>query len=54
MSLQANSLFMKRKTESKIVLFSIRMEVRRVVRVKAYKRVRNGKTEKVRGYYRGY
>lgn len=45
---------MNRKTRPKIVLYSIKMEVRSIVKVKAYKRVRNGKTEKVRSHYRKY
>lgn len=30
------------------------MEVETLVKVKAYKRVRNGKVERVRSYYRRY
>lgn len=45
---------MKQRTIPRIVRYSIRMEVEPLVRVKAYKRVRNGKLEKVRSHYRRY
>ena len=45
---------MKRKTRRKLVLYSIRMEVERLVKVKAYKRIRNGKIERVRSHYRRF
>lgn len=35
-------------------IISIRMEVIRLIKVKAYKRVRNGKVEKVRSHLRRY
>ena len=43
---------MKRRTEYLVVSISIRVDIRRVVRVKAYTRIRFGKVEKVRSYYR--
>ena len=43
-----------KRTESQDVQISIRVEVAKVVRVKAHKRVRNGKVEKVRAHYRRY
>ena len=43
---------MKRKTRRKLVLYSVRMEVERLVKVKAYKRVRNGRIERVSSHYR--
>ena len=45
---------MYRKTRLKLVLYSIRMEVKRIVKVKAYKRVRNGRIERVGSHYRRY
>lgn len=45
---------MKRKTRQKLVLYSIGMVVERLVKVKAYKRIRDGKTERVRSHYRRY
>ena len=45
---------MKPRTYCKAVLVSIRVEVKRVVKVKAYKRIRRGKVEKVRTHYRKY
>ena len=45
---------MKRKTRPKLVLFSIRMETERLVKVKAHKRIRNGRIERVRSHYRRY
>ena len=45
---------MKKRTESQDVQISIRVEVVKVVRVKAHKRVRNGKVEKVGAHYRRY
>ena len=38
---------MKRKTRQNLVLYSIGMVVERLVKVKAYKRIRDGKTERV-------
>ena len=45
---------MKKRTFHQIVCISIRVEVKRVVKVKAYKRIRRGKVEKVRTHYRKY
>ena len=45
---------MKRKTRLKLVLYSIRMEIERLVRVKTYKRFRKGRIERVRSHYRRY
>lgn len=36
------------------VRITIRVEIAKHTKVKAYKRFRNGKFEKVRSYYRGY
>ena len=43
---------MKNRTHCKPVLISIRVEIKRVVKVRAYIRHRYGKVEKVRSYYR--
>ena len=40
---------MKRRTFRRFVCISIGVEVKRVVKVKAYKRIRRGKVEKVTG-----
>jgi len=45
---------MHRRTRPRFVLYSIRMEVEKIVKVKAYKRLRNGIVEKVRSHYRRY
>ena len=45
---------MKKKRIVQQVLISIGMEVKTFVKVKAYKRFRFGKEEKVKGYYREY
>ena len=45
---------MKRKTRRILVLYSTRMEIERLVIVKAYKRVRNGKIERVKSHYRRF
>ena len=45
---------MNKRTIPRIVRYSVRMEVETLVKVKAYKRVRNGKVERVRSYYRRY
>ena len=45
---------MKKRTQSQDVQISIRVEVAKLVKVKAYKRVRDGKVEKVRAHYRRY
>ena len=38
----------------KAVNISIRMEIHRLVKVRAYNRIRNGKIERVRTHYRRY
>ena len=43
---------MKRRTEYQVVYISIRVEIRSFVKVKAYTRIRFGKKEKVKSYYR--
>ena len=43
-----------RRTRLCIVHISIGVEVVKLVRVRAYKRVRNGKIERVRSHYRRY
>ncbi len=45
---------MKKRTQSQDVQISIRVEVAKLVKVKAYKRVLDGKVEKVRAHYRRY
>ena len=45
---------MKKKRIVQQVVISIGMEVKTFVKVKAYKRFRFGKVEKVKGYYREY
>ena len=45
---------MKRKTRRKLVLYSIRTVVERIVKVKAYQRLRNGRIERVKSHYRRY
>ncbi len=42
------------RTYLRFVLISIRVDVVRIVRVHAYKRIRNGKIERVRSHYRRY
>ena len=37
-----------------LAIVTIEVEIIRLVKVRAYKRVRNGKIEKVRSHYRGY
>lgn len=37
-----------------LAIVTIEVEIIRLVKVCAYKRVRNGKIEKVRSHYRGY
>lgn len=49
-----NSIIMKKRTKLKVVQISIRVEDLRLVKVNAYKRIRNGKLEKVRSHYRKY
>ena len=45
---------MRKRTKPVIVRYSIRVEVETLVSVKAYKRIRNGKLERVRSHYRRY
>ncbi len=45
---------MNKRQYSIVVQISIGVEVFRLVWVKAYKRLRFGKIEKVKGYYRRY
>ena len=45
---------MKQRTHCKFVIISIRAEIVRLVRVKAYKRIRLGKIERVRTHVRRY
>ena len=43
---------MHKRIKRKPVFISIRVEVKHIVKVKAYKRIRFGKIEKVRSHYR--
>lgn len=45
---------MKKRTIRKVVCISVRMEVVRRTKVRAYTRIRNGKIEKVKSHYRRY
>ncbi len=45
---------MRKRTFHQFVCISVRVEVKRVVKVKAYERIRRGKVEKVRTHYRKY
>ena len=46
---------MKRRTKQcTVVQFSARVEVVKLVKVRSYKRIRNGKVERVRSHYRRY
>ena len=45
---------MKKRTNCKFVIISIRVEIVRLVRVKAYKRTRFGKVERVRSHIGRY
>ena len=45
---------MTKRTECRLVIVSIRMEIVRLVRIKAYKRIRFGKIERVRSHFRQY
>ncbi len=45
---------MKKRTHCKFVIISIRAEIIRLVRVKAYERIRFGKIEQVRSHFRKY
>lgn len=42
------------KTQKRFEQLSIRMEIERFVKVKAYVRFRNGKIERVKSHYRKY
>lgn len=42
------------KTNQRFLIVAIEVEVIRLVKVRAYKRVRFGKVERVRSYYRSY
>ncbi|MDD7710886.1 MAG: hypothetical protein PUJ46_04915 [Alistipes sp.] len=42
------------RTSQHLVIVAIEVEVIRLVRVRAYKRVRFGKVERVRNHYRRY
>ena len=46
---------MKQKTKKALrILYSIRMDVEKFVRVKAYKRIQKGKVVRVKSHYRRY
>ncbi len=45
---------MTKRTDCRLVIVSIRMEIVRLVRIKAYKRIRFGKIERVRSHFRQY
>lgn len=45
---------MTKRTDCRLVIVSIRMEIVRLVRIKAYKRKRFGKIERVRSHFRRY
>ena len=45
---------MKQRTNCKFVIISIRAEIVKFVRVKAYKRIRFGKVERVKSHFRRY
>lgn len=45
---------MKKRTIQIFFHISIKVEIIRLVRVKAYKRIRFGKVERVRSHYRKY
>ncbi len=45
---------MKRRTYCRLVIISVRAEIVRLVRVKAYKRTRFGKVERVQSHFRRY
>ncbi len=42
------------KTNQRFLIVAIEVEVIRLVKVRAYKRVRFGKVERVRSHYRSY
>ncbi len=45
---------MKKRTQSFVVRISIRVEMVRLVKVKAYLRRRSGKIDRVKSHYRKY
>ena len=45
---------MTKRTDCRLVIVSIWMEIVRLVRIKAYKRIRFGKIERVRSHFRQY
>lgn len=45
---------MTKRTDCRLVIVSIRVEIVRLVRIKAYKRIRFGKIERVRSHFRQY
>ena len=45
---------MNNRTYYRFVIVSIRVEIVRLVRIKAYKRIRFGKIERVRSHFRRY
>ena len=45
---------MTKRTDCRLVIVSIRVEIVRLVRIKAYKRMRFGKIERVRSHFRRY
>ena len=48
------NLSMKTRTNCSFVIISIRAEIVRLVRVRAYKRIRHGRIERVRSHFRMY
>ena len=45
---------MTKRTDCRLVIVSIKMEIVTLVRIKAYKRIRFGKIERVRSHFRQY
>ena len=45
---------MTKRTDCRLVIVSIRVEIVRLVKIKAYKRMRFGKIERVRSHFRRY
>ncbi len=45
---------MKKRLDFVFLEISLRVELIRIVRVKAYTRIRNGRIQKVRSHYRRY
>ena len=41
-------------TRPQLIRMSIRVDFAKKVKVRAYKRIRNGRIQKVRSHYRGY